>query len=86
MRDRGAEIAVSEQVAGNANLVRRCDRPRGCPGIAAVVRSYADPEVAGRVPDKDSPDRRIREGASAWTHPHQGRLAPAPFVESAAGL
>jgi len=53
----GAQIPVSKQVAGNADLIRCGDRPRGCAGITGIMRSYADTEPAGRVPGEDPPDR-----------------------------
>ena len=53
----GAQIAVSKQVARNSDPFRCCDRPRGCAGITAIVRSYADTEPADRVPGEDPPDR-----------------------------
>ena len=65
----GAEIAVSKQVAGNADLIRRGDSPGSCRRITGIVRSYTDTKPSDRVPGEDWPDRGVREGTPGWADP-----------------
>jgi hypothetical protein len=67
----GAQIAVSKEVAGNADLIRRRDRPCGCRRITSIVRSNTDTKPSERESGADAPDRGIRKSAPAWTDPQR---------------
>src|SRR5262245_38895398 len=67
----GAQIAVSEQIAGNADLIRPGDGPGRCRRITSIVRSDTDAKPSESVAGGDQPNRGISQSAAAWADPQR---------------